>query len=49
MVGWLDLKALTTTTSALDVGIVENKLTAQLLLLKVHLGAEQSELSLAVY
>ena len=42
------MEALTTAASALDVGIVENELAAKLLLLKVHLSAEQRELRFAV-
>ena len=46
---FLDLKALATAARALDVGIVKDKLAAQLVAHVVHLGAEQAELSLDVH
>lgn len=43
------VKALSTATGALDVGVVEDELTGQLGLHEVHLGPQQSELGLLLY
>lgn len=44
-----DIKALAAATRPFDVGIVEDELTRELRLYKIHLCAQQGQLSLLLY